>query len=159
MMSKNFLLSKKQQKFTVSQRKHLENGKQRAYSKVLELHVTHACTAEQLLNLHLVLMSIRFQKNATSVTVIPKSKLTILKILKDNPSTLDHFTLNILCLRMLVQESIFHEKGCRPFWTAQCDATSENRRSCGCLPGPPRAFRIRPHRVNRYQGGWIHHRP
>ena len=45
--------------------------------------------------------------------------------LKDNQTNLDHFTLNILSLRMLVQESISQEKGCRPFWNTQCAEVSE----------------------------------
>ena len=124
MTFKTLLQSKTQLKLTEYHREFLEHGKARAVFKAHDLHLGHASTVEAILNLHLVLIEMQLQKNKTFVTVesLPQSnKMTF----KDKQSSLDHFTLNILLLRMLVQESITHGKGCIPFWNRQCKETSE----------------------------------
>ena len=108
-MLKSLFQSKKSLKFTESHLKSLENGKMRAYSKACALQVTHESTIEKLLNLHSVLLDLRLKKE-TSVIVecLPKSKVMTSK---DSPNTLETYILSTLLLRILVQESILHEKG------------------------------------------------
>jgi len=124
MVVKNILLSKKQLNCTVSTLSFLENGRKQALSKLKELLEIQGCFVDAILRKHSVLMELRLTRNTTSVIVesLPKSSLMILN---DNQTNLDHFTLNILSLRMLVQESISQEKGCKPFWNTQCAEVSE----------------------------------
>ena len=125
MTFRNILQSKRRLKLTESHLEYLQHGKARAISKAFELQVTSGCIAEQILNLHSVLIQLQFQnRNVTSVTVesLPRNNQMISN---DNQTILDHSILNILLLRMLAQELIGLEKGCKPFWNAQSARNSE----------------------------------
>lgn len=125
-------LFKKRLKFTESVLPLLDNGIVRVKSSVSEILQIGESYAERILRkdsvfIQMTLMNSNAQrkfqrKTYVIVESLPENKRTILS---DRNNFLEPSILHLFSLRILLQELILIEKGCKPFWNTHSKETSE----------------------------------